>query len=222
MSKPSSLAPVQPQGDTNLKSAYLEALRLAALKLSQSEASEVCSNTRATFADGCFEIPFFGSPHRIVQASGEVVRLGSETEVPVTERVLILHHLIHARPSHLTGRAISFMEIPGGGSIYCPSFKLRAVDPMVKAFANHFELFASVAARFGGTPEAIGDHSYTLKAFPLVPITYVVWAGDDEVPSSGTILFDASAADFLPVEDIVLAASFGTYRMMGAAREVKS
>ena len=222
MSKSSSLAQVQPPGYTNLKSAYLEALRLAALKLSQCDAAEVCSNTRASFADGSFEIPFFGSTHRVTQATGEVVHLDSAAEVPVTEKVLILHHLIHAKPSHLTGRAISFMEIPGGGAIYCPSFKLRAIDPLVKAFANHFDLFASVAARFGGTPESIGDHSYTLKAFPLVPITYVVWAGDEEVPSSGTILFDASAADFLPVEDIVLAASFGTYRMMGAAREVKS
>lgn len=210
--------------ENHLKSAYQEAFRLAAEKLAQCDPSEVCSNSRATFDPeaACFRIDFFGVAHQIVQATGAVTRLGSSAEVPITEQALILHYLTHAKASHLTGRVISFMEVPGGGSIYCPSFKLRAVDPMVKTFANQGELFARAASRLGGIPEAMGDRSYTLKVFPLVPVTYVVWAGDDEVPASGTILFDASVADFLPVEDIVLAASFGTYRLVGAAKEAKS
>ncbi|WP_005036689.1 DUF3786 domain-containing protein [Holophaga foetida] len=215
------------QVENHLKSAYQEAFRLAAEKLALCDATVVSSNSGATFdpAKGAFRVDFFGSVHEIIQATGAVTRLDLEGEVPVTEKALILHYLIHAKPSHLTGRAISFMEVPGGGSIYCPSFKLRAIDPMVKAFANRLEAFAAAAAQFGGTPETMGDRSYTLKAFPLVPISYVVWAGDDELPASGTILFDASVADFLPVEDIVLAASFGTYRMVGAAsprKEAKS
>jgi hypothetical protein len=53
-----------------------------------------------------------------------------------------------------------------------------------------------------------------LKVFPFVPVTYVIWQGDEEVADSGTILFDESITSYLPAEDIVLAASFGTYALM--------
>jgi hypothetical protein len=229
---PNSLSqiPAQPQRrggsqpNANLEAAHREALRFAVIRLAECDPPEVCSNTKATFeeATGCFQVDFFGAAHRIEKATGVVARLDSAGQVPVTEQVLILHYLTHAKPSHLWGRAISFREIPGGGAIYCPSFQLRAIDPLVKAFSDHFDAFSKAAAQFGGSAETVGDRSFTLKAFPLVPITYAVWAGDEEIPAAGTILFDASAGDFLPVEDLVLAASFGTYRLVGSAKEAQS
>jgi len=216
--------PGVPRHGLNLEAACQDAFRLAATRLAACEAGAVCCNSKAGFdaASGCFRLDFFGQAHQVHRATGAVTRLGSDLAVPLKEQVLILHYLLHAKPSPLTGRAISFMEIPGGGAIYCPSFKLRAIDPMVAAFASHPDRFAKAASRFGGVPEPLGDQSFTLNALPLVPITYVVWAGDDEVPSAGTILFDASAGAFLPVEDLVLAASFGTYRLVGAAKEARS
>ena len=54
---------------------------------------------------------------------------------------------------------------------------------------------------------------------PLVPVTCVVWAGDEEIPPSATILFDDSITSYLPVEDIVLAASYGVYALMAHSRQ---
>lgn len=209
--------------ENHLKAAYREAHRLAAEKLALLDPEQVCSNTRASFDPdrNVYGIEFFGCLHEADRTTGQVRRPDTEAEVPVPEQALILHHLGHARPGHLTGKAISFKEIPGGGAIYCPSFQQRAINPLVKAFANDHAAFASAAQAFGGARETMGNCSFSLQAFPLVPVTYVVWAGDDEVPASGTILFDASVAEFLPMEDIVLAASLGTYRMVGAARSPK-
>jgi len=37
-----------------------------------------------------------------------------------------------------------------------------------------------------------------------VPITFVLWRGDEEIPPSGNVLFDASIPSYLPVEDIAV------------------
>jgi hypothetical protein len=88
------------------------------------------------------------------------------------------------------------------------------VDPLVKTFSEDFPGFAEAARALGGSPEKLGDAGITIYAFPFVPLTYVIWKGDEEVSSSGTILFDSSVSYFLPVEDIVIAASFGAYKLI--------
>ena len=72
--------------------------------------------------------------------------------------------------------------------------------------------------KLGGRKEKYGHASVTLNVFELVPVTYIVWEGDDEIASSATILFDDSITSYLPGEDIVLAASYGVYELMALAR----
>lgn len=214
--------------ESNLTNAYLDAYKKACARLLECEPGTVCLNSKAAYEKETqtYIVPYFGRQCRIQCANGEVAfpegPPGSEDragELPTTEKVLILHYLIHAGPRPLTGRNISFKEIPGGGSIYYPTFKKRAVDPLVKTFSEDFPGFAEAARALGGSAEKLGDAAVTVHAFPFVPITYVIWQGDEEVPSSGTILFDSSVAGFLPVEDIVIAASFGVYKMMEYKRQ---
>jgi hypothetical protein len=133
----------------------------------------------------------------------------------------MLHYLINAQPKPLSGKSISFKEVPNGGSIYYSTFKKRAIDPLVKTFSEDLQGFREAAALLEGSAESFGDASTTINAFPFVPVTYVLWQGDEEVSPSGTILFDASVSSFLPVEDIVLAASFGAYKLIGAKGKQK-
>lgn len=205
------------QMESNLKSAYFEAYRIACEKLPKCSIEEVCQNSKAVFQKtaNAYSLKYFDREYLIDCNSGAVSLKGERAEVTTTEKVLILHYLIHSEPVPLTGRNISFMEVPGGGAIYYSTFKKRAIDPLVKTFSNKLPDFLKAASALSGIPEKLGDAGITIYAFPLVPITYVLWQGDDEIPASGTILFDASISHFLPVEDIVLAASFGTYKLMG-------
>jgi len=74
--------------------------------------------------------------------------------------------------------------------------------------------FKNAAEKLNGVKEDYGHLSYTINIFPLVPVTYVLWKGDEELPASGTILFDQAVTSFLPDEDIIMAASFGVYELM--------
>jgi len=50
---------------------------------------------------------------------------------------------------------------------------------------------------FGATLEC-GDLAFVVWSLPRVPIRFTLWCGDDEVPDGGTLLFERSAAHYLP------------------------
>jgi hypothetical protein len=66
----------------------------------------------------------------------------------------------------------------------------------------------------GGEPVEIGDVSFVLRAFPYVPVQYVLWEGDDEFPPSVQLLFDASVDHYLALEDIVVLGQVTTGRLI--------
>jgi len=206
------------QQESNLTNAYLEAYQQACRKLLNCSAEEICQNSKAAYEKETetYVIRYFDHQYRIKCADGSVSFKENTAEPTTTEKVLILHYLINAQPKPLSGRNISFKEVPNGGSIYYSTFKKRAIDPLVKTFSEDLSGFAEAVVALSGISENFGDASTTIYAFPYVPVTYVLWQGDEEIPSSGTILFDSSVSHFLPVEDIVLAASFGAYKMIGA------
>jgi hypothetical protein len=206
--------------ESNLTRAYREAYRIAREKIVGSNPQEVSRNSKALFdqVTDSFILRYFDLEYRVCRKDGAVVYRNAPGDPPVTEKVLIIHYLIFAGPQPLSGESVSFREIPGGGSIYYSNFQKRAIDPLVKAFGNQPAAFATAAGALGGVPEKYGTVSSTLLAFPLVPVTYVLWRGDAELPASGSILFDASVAGFLPVEDIVLAGSAGVYKLIGQSR----
>jgi hypothetical protein len=207
---------------SNLMEAYLEAYRLACIRLSECESDTVCMNTKAVVdtETNTYTVKYFDRECKIKCADGAVT-FESDAELSVPEKVLVLHYLIDARPAHLTGEAISFQEVPEGGLVYYAAFKKRAINPLVKTFSKDLDGLGQAAKAIGGHPEKFGDVSVSLYVLPLVPVTYVIWQGDEEIAPSGTILFDSSVGSFLPVEDIALAASYGTYRLMGEWRNRK-
>ncbi len=122
-------------------------------------------------------------------------------EVPLTDKILILHYFNQAQGTPATGRLITFKQIPGGVSYY-PAFFQRVIAPLVNRFGKNPDLLMKAATRFGGYKAPYGDISVTIDAFPRVPVTLVLWKGDEEVAPAGNVLFDANISDYLPTENV--------------------
>jgi hypothetical protein len=56
--------------------------------------------------------------------------------------------------------------------------------------------------------------SFTLPVLPYVPLTFVIWQGDDEIPPNGNILFDETAIEWFNAEDLVVIASLPVYKLL--------
>jgi len=198
------------------------AYQMACEQFLKRDYEEMALNTNAHFdqAQNRIIILFMNSNYFIDCATGEIASDHVDQEILITVKILIMHYLLHAKWQPLSGKQISFREIPAGGAIYYEPFNKRAIVPLIKTFASQIEELYTVSQKLGGHAESYGSASVSINILPLVPVTYVVWQGDEEVAHSGTILFDDTITNYLPVEDIVLAASFGIYEMIKLLKQV--
>lgn len=147
-----------------------------------------------------FKLTFLGEEYLITHPEGIVKRICEDGEAPLVVRVILLHYLAYAAPVSLKGELISFKELPGG-YLYTVPFTNRVIRPLIKYFGQLPEKLVEVGKRLGGQPARMGDVSVAIPVLPKIPITYVLWLGDEEFPPSGNVLFDVSAEAHLPTED---------------------
>ncbi len=194
-----------------------ERARTALLALSPDETA---SRTGACVRPGGVTVDFLGGTYDVDFARGVVRHLlsGPGAADDLTVNTLILHYLLLADGSPLSGCNASYREFPGAQIYYGP-FLARTVTPLVGAFGARSHVLLQAGERLGGRPVPLGDAAVVLDVFPRLPMTFVVWSGDDEVPASGSVLFDGSAAGYLPLEDLVIAASLAVAALRRAAPE---
>ncbi|MCG0277313.1 MAG: DUF3786 domain-containing protein [Thermanaeromonas sp.] len=185
-------------------------LKLAREKLRSIAPSTIAQNKKVTWDEATkeFSCPFLNLVYRITYPDGKVY---GEEEIDPRVTVLFLHYLT-SPGSSLTGQWITFKELPGG-ALYSTPFYYRAVFPLIRAFTPHLDSLVSAGASLGGTKGHIGHASVILYPFPLVPVYLSLWAGDEEVPPGGTILFDASVPEHLSTEDCAVLAEYLVRRL---------
>lgn len=208
--------------ESNLMNGYRTAYKIACDKFVTSDYSAIAINANAMYnaTNDTITIMYLNRNYIVDCHTGNVTLSDDTDEVSTTVKVLILHYLLTARPRPLTGHLVTFREIPSGGSIYYPNFQKRAVNPLVKVFSKNHDGFLKAAELLGGTREKLGHVSVRVEVLPLIPVTMVLWQGDDEVPDSGNVLFDESVVSYLPVEDMVVAGSNAVYEMMAMLRKL--
>ena len=160
----------------------------------------MCALTGAGWDGNDFTVPWFN----------EKIPLSSGKE---TEQVLWLHYLISEGTRPPTGRLVAYRDLAGAG-FYEPSFIKRAVNPLAKRFGRDPGAFLKAGAACGGRQADNGDVSVVLNPLPHLPVTYILWLGDEEFPAQGNILFDQTASGWLPAEDLTVLASLSVYRMI--------
>jgi hypothetical protein len=148
-------------------------------------------------------IDYLNQPYHITLPGAEISLEDSKTEVPLKDKILILHYFTLAKGTPPTGILINYKQLPGGVS-YFPAFSQRAINPLVKHFGQKPELLIDLSAKLGGYKADQGDASVTINAFNHVPITFSLWRGDEEFSPSGGILFDANISDYLSTEDVTV------------------
>jgi hypothetical protein len=138
--------------------------------------------------------------------------------ITLTTKIIILHYLIHASGDPLGAALVPYEDIPGCRS-YLPVFERRVVKPLIGAFGYSRDAFVAASRELGGKEEEYGNGSFTLSAFPRLPITFILWEGDDDFPPSVKVLFDRSINAYLPLEDIVVISKMAATRILKEARK---
>lgn len=146
-------------------------------------------------------LKYLNQSYQITLPDIEVSLEGSQKEVPLRDKILILHYLTQAKGTPISNKTIAYKELPEGAN-YFPTFSKRAIKPLIDHFGNEPHRLLDVARVLGGNKADYGDVAVTINAFSRVPITLVLWRGDTELPPAGNVLFDSTISDYLPAEDI--------------------
>ena len=185
---------------------YELAYRLACEQLTQiDDIEQQCRKIGAQYiaSQKAITIEYLNQSYLITLPDVEISIMGKEKEVPLRDKILILHYLTQTKGTPLANKVISFKELPEGAG-YFPTFYQRTIRPLVNYFGNEPHQLLAVAKKLGGHEADYGDAAVTINAFRQVPITLVLWKGDKEFAPEGNVLFDSTISDYLPVEDIIV------------------
>lgn len=190
----------------NYEYGYTQAYQLACEQLAKiDDIQRQCLRSGARYQETgsqqIITLQYLNRTYKVTLPDIDVSLTDSAEEVPLRDKALILHYLILAKGTPIADKLITFKELPEGIN-YFPSFSKRAIKPLVDRFGNEPHLLIDAAAILGGHKADYGDAAATINVFPYVPITLVLWRGDEEFPPSGSIMFDATISDYLPAEDI--------------------
>lgn len=170
-------------------------------KLSTRRPELLSRDAAVTFStmENSLAIPFLDRIYHLPYPWGKIYDDDGK-EAPVYETIVILHYLVTADGTALSGEWISYRHLPGG-EIYTEPFRRRAVLPFLQAYGAAPERFVEDAAAIGGRQSEGKGVSMVIPVFPRAPLKFTLWPGDEELPASAAILFDAQASSYLPTED---------------------
>jgi hypothetical protein len=198
---------------------FREAFRLASQRFVTLNLHQVCSLSGSIWlgdADGSpgIGLSFIHDDLMIrIHPEVEVIRSQTGEPIPLAERIIVLHYLLTAQGQSFSKNLITFREVPGG-AFYYPAFLKRARDPLVRTFGPQPERLSSCGQQLGAERADLGDVSITLRPLPRLPMTVVLWKGDNEFTPEGSILFDGSVGSYLPTEDIAMLSGMVVYRLI--------
>ncbi len=163
-------------------------------------------------------IEYLNQSYQITLPDIKISLMDSEEEVPIRDKILILHYLTSAKGTPTSNKSIAYKELPEGSN-YFPTFYKRAIKPLIDHFGKQPRLLVDAAGKLGGYTVDYGDVAVTINAFSRVPITLVLWQGDEEFPPEGNILFDATVFDYLSTEDINVLCEIIAWKLVKFLRE---
>jgi hypothetical protein len=190
-----------------------EELLRADLEVRCRAAGVVCEgSSRALKA----EIRFFDEIVTVT-IPGFFFKSSKDSNVTLVSKIVLLHYLSQSSGADLGGEQIPYADIPGLRH-YAPVYEKRVLKPIQAAFGNDRYSFLEAGLSLGATRQEYGDASFTLRALPRIPITFILWEGDSEFPPLVKTLFDPTIPLYLPLEDIVVLTKLAATRLLKQAR----
>jgi Domain of unknown function (DUF3786) len=204
----------------NYEYAYNQSFQLAKERLNKvADLPGLCqkSGTSYNASTKTITVDYLNSKYIITLPAVTVTLAGSNEVVPIRDSILILHYILTAKGTPLSNSQITFKELPEG-IVYFRTFQQRTIKHIITNFSQQPAKLIEAGAKFSGRKANFGDAAVTINALSCVPITFVVWRGDEEFGAEGNVLYDSTITDYLPVEDIIVLSEVVTWKLVRAAK----
>jgi hypothetical protein len=113
----------------------------------------------------------------------------------VPEMYCLLSTYAGANAKPLTGQPLALTALDPVQRAELPAEDCAA---LVRYAGQDWAALQAVEVPFFGERLARGDLAFVVWPLPRLPITLTLWRGEEDLPDGGTLLFDLSAAHYLP------------------------
>jgi hypothetical protein len=199
---------------------YIKARKIAVESLSKESFDVILKRSGfASTGENTLEVGFLNRKYRVCYPGFEFEdQTKADQEIALQEQILILHYLLSAGNQPLTGRWISYREIPGA-SFYFSAFVKRAIEPLKEVFGRNVSALSKAAEPLRGETIEAGDVGFEFDVLPKVPLQLIVYTGDEEFPAEANILFDENIGHILSPEDVARLAGMLVYRLISISKK---
>ncbi len=167
--------------------------------LSGLEPDSVCKCAQAAYdsAKGLYTIKSFGWNIHISPEEENIFSSEPESGVLLQKlvefsRISILYYLVSAKDIPLTGKLVRPDNLKGG-QLFSRGTHVLPLNELAEKFGDDIEGFLQKSKALGAEQRQYGDASVELLPLPGIPVTLILWKGDDEFPARSDLLFDSSS-----------------------------
>jgi hypothetical protein len=196
---------------------YEQALRIGLEILERKDPGRVAARSGCDLVDRAIIVPHL-ERHVVLELDQKKFSIQETAEeAPIWLAILVLHYLNNADGRLPTGTLKHFREFKEG-HFYEPAFNRRTKEILVQAFGHAPELMKKAAIKLNGKITNTGDAAVELEYFPYLPVTCILWTGDEEFPPEASVLFDETANLFFSAEDMAVAGQMAVLELLKASR----
>lgn len=132
------------------------------------------------------------------------------------EELCILGYLINAKDIRLANKLVRPESLPGGQFFFRGIHKLPT-EKLEKALGARPQMLLEVSKQFDAQKCEFGDASISLFILPRLPMTIVIWRGDEEFEARASILFDQTAAYQMPLDALLASVNLAVDALIKAS-----
>ncbi len=151
-------------------------------------------------SQGGYHLPFLGHILLIYSTKRHMEWKDLSRTPTFQEGLVALTFLANFKMISLSKKWITPAELPGGRTFFSPRSHPPKTSSILKAWENRPAFFHRVMTQLGATSLPHGDEAFEIPCLPLLPFRYVFWEGEPSLPSSVTLLVNATAHLFLPLD----------------------
>jgi hypothetical protein len=130
--------------------------------------------------------------------AGKLYYREDKEDLDIFSATIILHYIVTADGATLSGKWISFRELPDG------MFYFRTIpgvlEVLLDKYGESFELLAEKAKMHGGRVSSEFSNGVILYPFPYFPVMLILEEKSDEFEADLRALFDSSASHYMKTD----------------------
>ena len=151
---------------------------------------------------GCYTLSIWSEDYMIYPGESKIIRIrDNKSDINIFLGLFMVHYLLTSKAMPISKEWVSEKDIPGGVAFFRGPHAIPT-HLIVKRYGDNIGGFCKRCEQLDGIPLHMADQAYSFRIAPRIPVTVLLWEGDDEFPAESKILFDRTIAEHLALDII--------------------